>query len=220
MALHLNLYHEVQKQSRARQRDPVKLAILGLLVVTIGLVVFYLYRLQESRRVGEQLAGMQAEWSKLEQKEKTAEARKAELENSVALATALVTRIEDRFYWAPMLDRLLRAVPAEVQLTQVQGRFDAKSRRVTIDTDGLAAGSQPRIVAEELRLGLGEKLGAGYKNVSSTFTSLEDGTATVPLDGGPARTAVFSISVSMELIDAATPVEVKPRRERRKIEGL
>lgn len=220
MALHLNLYHEVQKQSRARQRDPVKLAILGLLVVAIGLVVFYLYRMQESRRVGERLAGMQSSWSKLEQEKKTAEARKSELENAVKISTALVARIEDRFYWAPMLERLLRAVPPEVQLTQFQGRFEAKERRVSMQVDGLAAGAQPRIVAEEVRLGLGEKLGAGYKNVSSTFTSLEEGTVTVPLDGGSARTAVFSISVSMDLTEAA-PAEVKPpRRARKKIEGL
>lgn len=217
MALHLNLYHEVQKQSRARRRDPVKIAILGALVVAIGLVVYYLHSMREARNVTAELAAKQAEWTRLEAEKEQAEIKQAEAKHAIELSREFVKQIEGRFYWAPVLERLLRAVPPEVQLTRFEGRIDpAGGGRVVIAVDGVGAGLQPRTVAEELRLALGEKLGSGYLNVASEFVSLEDGAATVELDGVKARTAVFAISVTMNLAPPPAAPAAKPRRERKK----
>ena len=52
MPLHVNLYHEVQRQELARRRDPLRLGMIGLLVIAIGFVVNYFVVLEGAHSVG------------------------------------------------------------------------------------------------------------------------------------------------------------------------
>jgi hypothetical protein len=70
-------------------------------------------------------------------------------------------------------------------------------RRCALTIDGLAAGTDPRRVAEDLRTAIADRLSPRYKNVTSTFKTLEDGTETVALDGKQVGTATFAIVVQL-----------------------
>src|SRR5256885_1408433 len=118
MALHINLYHEVQKQQLARRRDPLKLGMLGLLCIGVGFVIFYLYRMECVHEINSHVAALQAEWEKLDPKQKAAKEREEELNIAVKLNDMFVKRIDGRFYWAPVLAQILEKVPVDVQLTK------------------------------------------------------------------------------------------------------
>ena len=67
--------------------------------------------------------------------------------------------MEHRFYWAPVLDQILQAVPAEVQFTRFDGGIIVDDKqKSTINLTGNCVGSEPRKVAEELRTALNNKL--------------------------------------------------------------
>ena len=48
MALRINLYHEVLRAKRQQQYDPLKLSMLGLIVVAIGMAGYYFLQLKRS----------------------------------------------------------------------------------------------------------------------------------------------------------------------------
>jgi hypothetical protein len=121
-------------------------------------------------------------------------------------------RIEGRFYWAPLLAQLSQVVPREVQITRLGGEVTGDNVRHCVMTiDGLAAGPDPRRVAEALRTAIAERLGPHYASVTSTFKSLEDGTETVLLDGRQTATAIFTINVQFHTPEPATP---PPRKKK------
>jgi hypothetical protein len=111
----------------------------------------------------------------------------------------LVDRIEGRLHWAPILETLVQTVPAEIQITRLTGDSSGDdTRRCTMSIDGMAAGTEPRQVAEEFRRTIAEVFGERFKEVTSTFRTLEDGPTTVKLKGQPAPTATFSINIQLE----------------------
>ena len=66
-------------------------------------------------------------------------------------------------------------------------------------------------VAEDLRTAIAERLAPHYKNVTSTFKTLEDGTEMMTLDGRQVGTATFAIVVQLYVVDdkPAPPVRKK-----------
>jgi hypothetical protein len=92
----------------------------------------------------------------------------------------------------------MQVVPREVQITRMGGDISGEDlRRCMITIDGLSAGTDPRSVAEDLRTAIAEKFSPKYKNVTSTFKMLEDGTEMVMLDGKQMATATFAINVQL-----------------------
>ena len=105
-------------------------------------------------------------------------------------------RIEERFYWAPVLEDLSLVVPASVQITKLAGDISGEGlRKVQISMEGIAAGEEPRAAAEEFRNALNERM-KKFKNASATFKTLDEATDTVTLDGKALRTAMFNISLT------------------------
>ena len=212
MALHLNLYHEVITAKAYKRRDPLKLAMFGLVAVVAGFASYYVIELVKLRSINHSLTAVKAEFSRLEPLAKTAKKREGELNEQMKSGDLIVTRIESRFYWAPLLEQIMQVVPREVQITRLAGDIAGEGlRHCTISLDGLSAGLDARRVAEDLRTAISQKFGASYKNVSSKFRSLEDGTETVMLDGRQVPTAMFAISV-----DLYTGVESAPAQPARK----
>lgn len=198
MALHLNLYHEVVKAKALQRRDPLKISIYGLSGLLACFAFYYFFQLVRMHSISEQYARVKSEFDHLEPQAKAAKKKEDELNVLASASTQVVKRIEGRFYWAPLLAELSQAVPREVQITRVGGEISGENlRRCALQVDGLAAGSDPRRVAEDLRTAIADKLSSKYKNVTSTFKTLEDGSETVMLDGKPANTATFAIIVQL-----------------------
>lgn len=199
MALHLNLYHEVLKAKALKRRDPLKISIYGISALLACFALYYFAQLVRMHAIADQYKKTKAEFDHLEPQAKAAKKKEEELNQFAAASAQVVRRIEGRFYWAPLLAELSQAVPREVQITRMGGEVAPGDglRRCSVTLDGLAAGADPRRVAEDLRTAIADKLSPKYKNVTSTFRTLEDGTEMVMLDGKQVGTATFAITVQL-----------------------
>ena len=214
MALHLNLYHEALKAKAIQRRDPLKLSMYGLVTVIFAFASYYVIQLVKLHSINSSLATVKDEFAKLEPLAKAAKKREEELNAQTKSGDLLVKRIESRFYWAPMLEQIMQVVPREVQVTRLAGDIAGEGlRHCSISLDGLSAGTDARKVAEELRTALSEKFGGNYRNVTSKFRSLEDGTEMVMLDGKQVPTAMFAISV--DLYAGAENASAQPARKKK-----
>jgi len=213
MALRLNLYHEVLKVKALKRRDPLKISIYVLSAIAALCAGWYAYELVQMHTINDEYQGKKSEFNKVEPLAKAAKKKEDELNAQAAASTQLVKHIEGRFYWAPLLAQLAQVVPREVQITRLGADITGDGlRRCSISIDGLSAGADPRKVAEEMRTAIVERLSPHYKNVSSTFKTLEDGTEMVMLDGKQVGTATFAIVVQLYTGDEkATP---PPRKKK------
>lgn len=204
MALHLNLYHEVEKQKALNRRDPLKIAMAGLGVAAAGFAGYYALQLNTARVLGNELRQLQAEYADLKPKAEAAQKKATEIDVTMKQGEALMNRMEKRFYWAPILDSLVQLAPKEVQFTRLTGEVTGEeTRRCTISLDGLAAGADPRKVAEELRQTLVEHFSARFSGVTATFRSLEDSPEPVAVGAKKIPTASFGINLVMERSEKA-----------------
>lgn len=215
MALHLNLYHEVQKARKLKRRDPLKISMYGLAALAAGFASYYFVELGRMHGIAAELNKVQAEYNSLEPKAKTAKKREDEIALEVRKSELMERRIEDRFYWAPMLEEIAKTVPKEVQVTRLVGDLTGDGiRKCSITVDGISAGPDPRKVAEDLRTAIADKLAPKYKNVTSNFKTLEDGTETVMLEGQQMATATFAINVQITAGDDVKPAAPARNKKR------
>ncbi|MDR3406584.1 MAG: hypothetical protein P4L99_29130 [Chthoniobacter sp.] len=202
MALRLNLYHEVIRAKALKRRDPLKISIYGISGVLGCFALWYFFELVRMHEISTDYAKAKGEFSRVEPQAKAARKREEELNQQAATSVKMVKRIEGRFYWAPLLAELTKVVPREVQITRLGGEISGDStRRCSLAIDGLSAGTDPRRVAEDLRTAIADRLAPHYKNVTSTFKTLEDGSETVKLDDKQVGTATFSILVQFTAVD-------------------
>ena len=206
MPLTLNLLHEEQKLLQARQRDPLKLGILGLIGIALLFMGYYAYRLVGASSLKSQLQGLQAQWAKQEPLSKAALTQEADLNLTLGAAATVTKRIEGRFYWAPMLEMLQRAVPPAVQVLSFSGSNDLVADKVIIGLDGIAAGPEPRAAAEQFRIALADAISKKFPGAVCSFRSREETTNMATLDGKPLPTAKFSIDVNFK----KTPLAAAP----------
>jgi hypothetical protein len=212
MALHLNLYHEVTKAKALKRRDPLKLSIYALVAIIACFALYYVLQVIKVHNINSELTAKKDEFTKLEPEAKAAKKREEELNQQMKAGDLLVKRVETRFYWAPMLAQIMELVPRDVQVTRLVGDLSGDGlRRCQISLDGLSAGADPRKVAEDLRTAIAEKFTPNYKNVSSKFRNLEDGTEMVMLDGKQVPTAIFAINV--ELYTGEEKAAAQPARK-------
>lgn len=200
--LRLNLLHEQHAAAAQAKRDPLKLGLYALVGVGLLLAAYYLFRVASVGSLQGKLDARQAEFAaKYATPLKTADAREKELAALVAAGTALKGHTEGRFYWAPLLETIVRAVPRDVQLTGLTGSLETKEKDAArvpgLVLEGLSAGAEPRDVAERFRVTLGEALGKNFPGASASFRSLDEGEASVSLDGKTLRTARFTITVNL-----------------------
>jgi Tfp pilus assembly protein PilN len=210
MPLHVNLYHEVQRQEQARQRDPLRLGMLAVLIIAIGFVANYFVVLGRAHSISVRYSGLGDEWSTIEAKAKDAKARQDELDNEVKASDAMVKTVEGRLYWAPILDQILKTVPRTVQLTHVGADAPGDDTATTsvLTISGISSAGEPRKEAEALRIALDTRLGAQFKHVTSVFKTLDDSDQFVVLDGLRLPTANFTMEFQIQVRDpiaAATP---------------
>lgn len=196
MALYLNLYHEVQTQKLQEQRDPLKLGLLVLILIAAGFALYYFVRLRGVSEIGHKLAQRQAEWAALEPKLAAARAREVEIAPRLQAGDTVVHRINERFYWAPILERLIAETPRTIQLQRVDGGVaEGPGARVNITLAGTIAGEEPRIDADGFRTALERSFGAKFAEVAANFRELDEAPGEVTLDGKALRTANFTIAL-------------------------
>lgn len=196
MSLRLNLYHEVIRAKERKRRDPLKLTLYGLAAVVAGFAGYYMLQAVKLHSLNSELATVKTEFDNLEPQARTAKVREDELQTQLKAGTLLVKKVENRFYWAPVLEQVMQVVPREVQVTRLAGEITGEgTRRCALTIDGLSAGADARNVAETLRTAIADKISPQYKNVSSKFRTLEDGTEMAMLDGQQVPTATFAINV-------------------------
>jgi hypothetical protein len=197
MPLHLNLYHEIERDKQVKARDPLKLTIIGLIFVGALFAGYYFWQLGVMSGINGKLVAARADFARLEPQAKEALARTEELNQIVKTSDLLVKSVESRIYWATLLQEFSALVPPEVQITRfsgtVEGGVDYKKCLLTVE--GISSGAGPRKTAEDLRSALAEGFEKRFKGVTSIFRSLEDGSESVVVNGSTMPTAVFQIAL-------------------------
>jgi hypothetical protein len=169
--------------------------------------------------MGHALAKVKAEFALIDPQAKQAKLKEEDLMRTFKTSGKLIAKVEGRFYWAPILERLMTLVPREVQITKFSGEAQGEAyKKCQFTIDGLSAGADPRKVAEELRQSLTETFSKDYKSVEAKFRTLEDGIETALLDGQQRPTASFAINVqfhSGEPPSTAAPTRAGNQKKKR-----
>jgi C-terminal processing protease CtpA/Prc len=105
------------------------------------------------------LGAVESDWAKVEPKVTAGQKRAAELTNIINTTRVLDVLIDDRFYWAPFLQKLSRCIAPNAQITSMEGFVTDDNKAVTVTIEGVSAGREPRSAAEDLRQLLIEQLG-------------------------------------------------------------
>jgi len=218
MSLRLNFYHEIHQERSARKRDPLKISAYILGAVIAGFAALYAFEYSKYVPVSRELAQKTAEIEDLRPKAAAAEKREQEFQATQKLTAKLVKSVEDRFYWAPVLEEVTALVPRDVQLTKLAGEVQGEGlRKCLLTVDGLSAGADPRRVAEDLRQSIAENFGKKFKNVDAKFRSLEDGTEAAVLGAQQWPTAVFAINIHFESGEAPAPLAPRAPGGKKKV---
>src|SRR5205807_1288217 len=114
MALHLNLLHEEILAVRQRQRDPLKIGMLILAGCGAMLFLYYAWNAYQTIEIKSRLGAIDREWAKVEPKVTAAQKRAAELNGIIGTTHVLDGYINNRFLWAPLLEKISRCVAPNV----------------------------------------------------------------------------------------------------------
>lgn len=205
MALHLNLLHEEISEQRQRQRDPLKIGIMVLCGFGALLFGYYAWNVYQTLDIKSRLGAVEREWTKVEPKVTAAQKRAAELNGIINTTRVLDGMIDDRFFWAPFLQKLSRCVAPNAQLTNVEGAVLDENKGVTVTIEGVSAGREPRAAAEDLRQMLLEQLGQSYKDVKIEFKTLEDLDTIVNISGTNMPMSRYALTITFNPSSTAKP---------------
>ena len=196
MAIHLNLLHEEISEQRQRQRDPLKIGMMVVAGIGALLFLYYGWNAYRTLEIRSRLSAVESDWTKVEPKVTAAQKRAAELTNIISTTRVLDVLIDDRFYWAPFLQKLSRCVAPNAQITHMEGSVSDDNKAVMVTIEGVSAGREPRSAAEDLRQMLIEQLGQSYSDVKVEFKTLEDLDTIVNVGGTTMAMARYVLSVN------------------------
>ena len=215
MALHLNLLHEEIAEQRQRQRDPLKIGMMVLGAIAALMALFYMWKGYQTLQVKSRLAAVEADWARVEPKVTAAQKRATELTAMIGTTKVLDTMIDERFFWAPFMQKVALCVAPNAQLTSIDGSVSEEMKLVTASIEGIAAGREPRSAAEELRQLLLEQLGQSYSEVKVEFKTLEDLDTIVNVAGANMAMARYIIGVTFKPVSGdAAKTSASPAPER------
>ena len=216
MALHLNLLHEEILEQRQRQRDPLKIGIMVLCALGALLVIYYMWNVYRTLETKSRLSTLNRNWSKVEPNVTAAQKRVTELNGVIKTTQALDNYIDKRFYWGPFLQKLGECVAPNTQLTSLSGSVLEEDKGISISIEGVAAGREPRSVAEDLRQMLLEQLKQIYGEVRVEFKSLEDVDQIVIVGGTHMAMAHYTLTIVLQPHAAAKPAATPVPKGRKK----
>jgi hypothetical protein len=207
MALHLNLLHEEILEQRQRQRDPLKIGMIALVICGALLFLYYTWSAYRTLEIRSRLTTIERAWKKIEPKVTAAEKRIADLESVLKTTRALDDYIDNRFFWAPFLQKISRCVAPNTQLTNFEGNLLEEPRAINVSLEGIAAGREPRSVAEDLRQTLLEQFSLSYSDVKAEFKTLEDLDTILNVGGTHMATAHYILTVNFNPTGVLKPAE-------------
>ena len=215
MPLTINLLHEEQFLLKQRKRDPLKLGLYALAGVAALFVMYYGWRLLSSATLDGQLKARQAEWAKQEPAARAAEAQEKELTAQVAAADVVSKRVENRFYWAPLLETVVKSIPPTCSSSASTAPTSKRAKRSRSCSKASWPGDVPRLAADKFRTALTESLGKKYQGAETSFRGLDETATSVNLGGKPTATAHFTIEVKLNKSSAAPAAAPAPERRRK-----
>jgi Tfp pilus assembly protein PilN len=196
MPLHINLYHEKLTREIHRKRDPLKLSMYALAGVAALLIGYYAFRQGQVGILKREIAAKTAKAAELEPQAAAARKEAAELQVLINTSDALMSRIETRFYWAPLFEEIVKVAPKEVQITSLNGEAQRdKPGTFIVMVSGLASSNSPRTAAEDFRTSLLRILSAKYKQTTAAFRSLDESSEQVVVDGQQRPAVNFTIYI-------------------------
>src|ERR1700680_2218891 len=196
MALHLNLLHEEILEQRQRQRDPLKIGVMVLAGFGALLFLYYMFNAYRTLEIKSRLRAVERNWAKVEPEVTAANKRVAELEDVIKTTGALDNYMENRFFWAPFLQKVSHCVAPNTQVTNLEASVVDENKGISVSLEGVAAGREPRSVAEDLRQMLIEQLGHGYSGGKVEFKTLEDLDTIVDVGGTNMPMAHYLIAIN------------------------
>ncbi len=213
MALQLNLLHEEILEQRQRQRDPLKIGLMLLAGCGALLFLYYGWNAYQTLQAKARLSAVERDWAKVEPKVTAAQKRAAELTNIINTTRVLDSYIDNRFLWAPLLEKISHCVAPNAQLTAIEGAMQDDDKGVTLTIEGVAAAHEPRAAAEDFRELLLEQLGQSYHEVKVEFKALEDVETVTKIDGAAMPMAHYTIAVSFKVnsLPKPTPTPGRPK---------
>jgi hypothetical protein len=218
MPLQLNLLHEEIAEQRQRKRDPLKLTMYIGIGIAALFVLNYLWTGYRVLGLKSRLVAVQHDWEKVEPKVTAAQKRADELNGIINTTRALDGIIDTRFYWAPLLEKIARCVTPNIQLLTLDASADDEGKGVIVVLEGMAAGSEPRAVAEDFRQMLLEQVGKEQPSVKVEFKALDDLETSVAVGGNNASMARFTLGMEFNPYPTPTPPPSTERRARLKKE--
>src|SRR6266536_5024660 len=207
MALHLNLLHEEILEQRQRQRDPLKIGMIALVACGVLLFLYYTWNEYRTLEIKSRLTTIERAWKKIEPGVTAAQKRVADLEGVSKTTRALDDYIDNLFFWAPFLQKVSRCVAPNTQLTNFEGIVLDENKGINVSIEGVAAGREPRSVAEDLRQMLLEQVRQSYNDVKAEFKTLEDLDTIVNIAGTKMATAHYILTVNFNPAAVPKPAE-------------
>ena len=205
MALHLNLLHEEILEHRQRQRDPLKIGMLALIGCGTLLFLYYSWNAYRTLEIKSRLSAIDRNWAKVEPKVTAAQKRLAEPQGIIKTTRILDDYIDNRFFWAPFLQKVSRCIAPNAQLTSFEGAVLDENKGISVTLEGVAAGREPRAAAEDLRQLLLEQLGQSYSEVKVEFKTLEDLDTMVNIGGMHTPMARYVLAVTFNAAPTPKP---------------
>jgi len=194
--IRLNFLHELEAIQTQKQRDPLKIAMLAILVVIMIMGGYYMVRLNEVNSLRIRANQTSATWKEREATVQEAEQEMAEMNETIQRVALLNQYIERRFLWAESLALLDHATGPMIQLQSFNGSVGDATAKLTIG--GIVADKEPRIAADEYLRTLETTFRTRYPDARATFDVLEEQPGrTVTLPEGDFKTARFSISITV-----------------------
>jgi Tfp pilus assembly protein PilN len=212
MALTHNLLYPKQKAELERKLDPIKIGLLVGLVIVIALVLYWFVQGAAVDRLTNQRNQLQRTWEVLQPQLEAAQTQRTADEAKLATANALVSVVEDRFYFAPVLELILENIPNSAQVNRISMNYQPDNKTAFIQIGGKTAGSsdqRSRALADALRVRLLSKFREAYGPEVTlsmpTLTSAEP----VSIRGKQFNTSdfLFSIEIPVTAEEAAPPPE-------------
>ena len=218
MPLQLNLLHEEISQERQRKRDPLKISMYVAAGLAGLLALNYLWSAYRTLTIKAHLSSVEHDWAKVEPQVTAAQKRAEQLNGIISTTRTLDQFIDNRFFWAPILEKISRCVTPNLQITNLDGVIEESNKAITISLEGTAAGREPRAVAEDFRQMLLEQIGKEQPGVKVEFRTLEDLDTLVNVGGNNAAAAHFIISVNLSTGAKAPPPGPAERKSKSKKE--
>ncbi len=210
--LRLNFLHEIESIKTQRQRDPLKLAMLGLLVIILAMAGYYGLRAGAVAEVERRVRGASNSWAEKEAAQGEAEKQIRELQATIERVKLLEGAVQNRFLWAPALALVDRATGPNIQITNLNGSGGSGSIKITVG--GIVAGVEPRIAADDYLEQLTTVFKTRFPDAKASFDFLEEQPGKkVNLGTGEVGTARFSIGVSFTPTPPPDPPADSPAAE-------